>query len=133
MEIATQFNCLFPGRTMTFGRAPIRKQLTLPIHVKDGTAIGSQSRCISCEHSHILRGYRESEEVTFCYYARLMSVLFKIRECSNYSDKTRPSWEQMEELAIEIRATPTFKSAGFRREPESECEAAEEEVAPRQL
>jgi len=57
-----QFDCLFPGRTMTFGGAPIRKQLALPIHVKDGTAIGSQSRCVSCEHSHILRGYRESEE-----------------------------------------------------------------------
>ena len=91
MEIATQFNCLFPGRTMTFSRSPIRKQFTLPIHMKDGTAIGSQSRCVSCEYSHILRGYRESEEVTFCYYASLMAVLFKIRECSNYSDKTQPS------------------------------------------
>jgi hypothetical protein len=98
----------------------------LPIHIKDGTAIGSQSRCVSCEHSHILRGYRESEEVTFCYYASLMVVPFKIRECSNYSDKTRPSWEQMEELAIEIRATPTLKSAGFRTGPESEREVGKE-------
>src|SRR5664279_1162863 len=94
--------------------APIRRQLAMPIHVKDGTAIGTQSRCVSCEHSHILRGYRESEEVTFCYYASLMVVPFKVRECSNYSDKTRPSWEQMEDLAIEIRPTPTLKSAGFR-------------------
>jgi hypothetical protein len=85
----------------------------MPIHVKDGTAIGSQSRCASCEHSHILRGYRESEEVTFCYYANLMVVPFKVRDCSNYSDKARPNWEQMQELAIEIRPAPTLKAAGF--------------------
>ena len=131
MEIATQFDCLFPGRTMTIGGAPIRKQLALPIHVKEGAAIGSQSRCVSCEHSHILRGYRASEEVTFCYYASLMVVPFKVRECSNYSDKTRPSWEQMEELAIEIRATPTLKSAGFRTRPESEREVEKGEAATR--
>jgi len=55
--------------------------------VKNGTPIGTQSRCETCEHSHILRGYRESEEVTFCYYATLMAVPFKVRDCSNYSDK----------------------------------------------
>ena len=35
----------------------------------------------------------------------------------------------MEELAIEIRATPTFKSAGFRAGAEAEREAAKKEVA----
>jgi len=103
----------------------------LPIHVKDGTAIGSQSRCVSCEHSHILRGYRESEEVTFCYYASLMVVPFKIRDCSNYSDKTRPSWEQMEDLAIEIRPTPTLKSAGFRNGVGSTSEVAVDDTETR--
>jgi hypothetical protein len=90
--------------------------------VKNGTPIGSQSRCGTCEHSHILRGYRESEEVTYCYYASLMVVPFKVRECSNYSDKTRPSWEQMEDLAIEIRPTPTFKPAGFHLDDGSQSE-----------
>ena len=96
----------------------------MPIHVKDGTAIGSQSRCATCEHSHILRGFRESEEVTYCYYARLMVVPFKVRDCSNYSDKTRPSWEQMEELAIEIRPAPTLKAAGFRNGTDSTSKVA---------
>ena len=103
----------------------------MPIHVKDGTAIGTQSRCVSCEHSHILRGYRESEEVTFCYYASLMVVPFKVRECSNYSDKTRPSWEQMEDLATEIRPTPTLKSAGFRNGSGSVSEVAVDDTEPR--
>jgi hypothetical protein len=103
----------------------------MPIHVKDGTAIGTQSRCASCEHSHILRGYRESEEVTFCYYASLMVVPFKVRECSNYSDKTRPSWEQMEDLAIEIRPSPTLKSAGFRNGAGSASEVAVDDTENR--
>ena len=92
--------------------------------MKNGTPIGSQSRCETCEHSHILRGYRESEEATFCYYATLMVVPFKVRDCSNFSDKARPNWEQMQDLAIEIRPTPTLKSAGFCAEAESENEAA---------
>lgn len=104
---------------------PIRKQLVVPIHVKNGTPIGSESRCESCEHSHVLRGYRESEEVTYCYYATLMVVPFKVRDCSNYTDKARPNWEQMQELAIEIRATPTLKAAGFCAEPEPESEVVE--------
>ena len=103
----------------------------MPIRVKDGTAVGSQSRCVSCEHSHILRGYRESEEVTFCYYASLMVVPFKVRDCSNYSDKTRPSWEQMEELAIEIRPTPTLKSAGFRNGAGSSSEVTVDDTETR--
>lgn len=104
----------------------------MPIHVKDGTAIGSQSLCASCEHSHILRGYRESEEITLCYYASLMAVPFKVRDCSNYSDKARPNWEQMKDLAIEIRPAPTLKAAGFYRGPdtEREVEAADETDAP---
>ena len=132
MEIATQFDCLFPGRTMTFGGAPIRKQLALPIHVKDGTAIGSQSRCVSCEHSHILRGYRESEELTYCNFPTdLILVPFKVRDCSNYSDKTRPTWDQMQDLAIEIRPVSFAKPAGFNRRSVSESEVAEEDPVTR--
>ena len=88
----------------------------MPVYVKNGTAVGSQSRCESCVHSHILQGFRESEEVTYCYYATLMVVPFKVRECSSYEDKARPTWEQMKDLAIEVRPAPTLKSAGFRLE-----------------
>ena len=100
----------------TAAGAPIRKKLVLPIHVKNGTPVGSQSRCESCAHSHILQGFRESEEVTYCYYATLMVVPFKVRECSNYLDKARPTWEQMKDLAIEILPASSAKSAGFRFE-----------------
>ena len=111
---------------------PIRKQLIVPINIKNGTPIGSQSRCESCEHSHILRGYRESEEVTYCYYATLMVVPFKVRDCSNYTDKARPNWEQMKDLAIEIHATPTLKAAGFCVELEPEGKEAVDDADIRQ-
>ena len=104
----------------------------MPVYVKNGTPIGSQSRCDKCEHAHIMRGFRESESLTYCNFPTdLILVPFKVRDCSNYSDKTRPTWDQMQELAIEIRATPTLKSAGFRTGPESEREVAKEDAATR--
>lgn len=56
-----------------------------------------------------------------------MVVPFKVRECSNYSDKARPTWDQMNDLAIEIRPAPTMKSAGFRtgEDPKEEVAVAE--------
>lgn len=99
----------------------------MPIHIRNGTPVGSQSQCETCVHSHILQGFRESETVTYCYYATLMVVPFKVRECSNYSDKARPTWDQMNDLAIEIRPAPTMKSAGFRtgEDPKEEVAVAE--------
>lgn len=98
------------------------------MYVKNGTPIGSQSRCESCEHSHILRGFRESEEVTYCYYATLLKVPFKVRDCSNYSDKARPNWEQMKDLAIELNPVSYAKPAGFCGKPEPESEVAMEDI-----
>ena len=102
----------------------------MPVYVKNGTPIGSQSRCEKCEHAHIMRGFRESEALTNCNFPTdLILVPFKVRDCSNYSDKTRPTWGQMQDLVIEIPATPTLKAAGFRAEPESESEGDKKEVA----
>ena len=104
----------------------------MPVYVKNGTPVGSQSRCDKCEHAHIVRGFRESEELTYCNFASdLILVPFKVRDCTNYSDKTRPTWDQMQDLAIEIRATPTFKPAGFCTEPDSESKVAEKQTVNR--
>jgi len=104
----------------------------VPLHLKNGTPIGSQSRCDKCEHAHVMRGFRESEALKYCNFATdQILVPFKVRDCSNYSDKTRPTWDQMQDPAIEIRATPILKAAGFRAEPESESEGDKKEVATR--
>lgn len=85
------------------------------ILVKNGTAVEGQSKCASCSYAHILRGYRESEEVVYCNFPNdLLLVPFKVYECSNYWDKNRPSWEQMQKLAIDVLPTSSAKKAGFR-------------------
>ena len=100
------------------------------ISVKNGTPVGEQSKCASCTHAHILRGFRESEEIVYCTFVsdNLLVVPFKVRECSNYTDKNRPTWEQMQDLAIEIQPISFAKAAGFRRRDGSEHEDASEEV-----
>jgi hypothetical protein len=88
-----------------------------PIFVKNGTPVAEQSKCASCTHAHVLRGFRESEEIVYCTFVsdNLLVVPFKVRECSNYADKGRPTWEQMQDLAIAIQPVSYAKAAGFRQ------------------
>jgi hypothetical protein len=74
------------------------------IYVKNGTPTETNSKCASCMHAHILRGFREREEVTYCGFPcrQLLLVPFKVYECTNYTDRTRQTWDQMEDLAIDI-------------------------------
>src|SRR5437588_12855147 len=84
-------------------------------YIKGGTPVGSESLCRTCSWSHIMSGYRESEQITRCSFAEPhMTVPFTIHECSRFYDKNRPSWQQMEKLAIHV--TPT-KPVGFKTGP----------------
>jgi hypothetical protein len=58
----------------------------------------------------------------------MIPVPFKVRECSNYADKNRPDWEQMEKLAIDILPISSAKTAGFRVACETDEEPEEVEV-----
>jgi hypothetical protein len=101
-----------------------------PVYVKNGTPVSAQSRCMSCSFAHIMRGFRESEEIVYCDYGSPMILVpFSVRDCTNHADKNRPSWEQMENLAIEVRPNPSFRSIGFgKREMDLDAEP-ETEVA----
>ena len=101
------------------------------ISVKNGTPVGEQSKCATCTHAHILRGFRESEEIVYCALCldQLLVVPFKFRDCSNYTDKHRPTWEQMQDLAIEIQPVSFAKPTGFRQWKSSEREDVSEDVA----
>ena len=51
----------------------------------------------------------------FCdFTSPLIRIPFKVRECSNYRDRTSPDWEQMEKLAIDVQPATPAKPAGFR-------------------
>ena len=96
--------------------------------MKNGTPADAQSKCASCVHSHILRGFRESEELVYCTlpYGPPLKVPFKVYECSNHLDKNRPTWKQMEELAIDILPLSSGKTVGFRTESDEDSDEVEE-------
>jgi hypothetical protein len=65
-----------------------------------------------------MTGYRESEQITLCNYpGPSLVVPFVLYDCSNYYDKNRPSWKQMEELAITVSPGPPKSISGFRSGP----------------
>lgn len=61
-----------------------------------------------------MTGYRESEQITMCDYVHPAIVVpFRMYECSGYYDKNRPTWQQMEKLAIDVTPAP-MKPVGFK-------------------
>ena len=61
-----------------------------------------------------MTGYRESERLPICNGVHPNIVVpFNIYECTGYYDKNRPSWEQMEKLAIDVDTAP-MKPVGFK-------------------
>jgi len=83
-------------------------------YIKGGTPVGSESLCRTCINAHIMTGYRESEMVTVCTNVSPNVVMpFAIYECTGYYDKNRPTWEQMQKLAINLSTTP-LKPVGFK-------------------
>lgn len=99
------------------------------VYVKNGTPVEGESLCYTCTNAHIRRGYRASEEHVFCNYVyeQLFPILFNIRECTGYADKNKPTWEQMKDLAIEVRPSVSFKPIGFKRKNGSEDVAEDDE------
>lgn len=94
------------------------------ISIRNGTPVGNCSLCDSCDHAHIINGYGESEVLVYCdyLYHRAIPIPFKVRQCSSYRDKNRPSWDQMEKLAIVIENTDIDDPMGFRYEDDDERE-----------
>jgi hypothetical protein len=83
-------------------------------YIKNGTPVGNESLCRTCTSAHIVTGYRESELITICDDVHPNLVLpFAVYECTGYYDKNRPSWEQMEKLAIDVVPGP-LKPVGFK-------------------
>lgn len=98
-------------------------------YIRNGTPVGNTSKCDSCRHAQGIYGYRESEVLVFCVYSfdAPLAIPFKVRECTNYEDRSRPDWEQMEKLAITVSPSPTLKPAGFRiasREDDADSQVA---------
>jgi hypothetical protein len=71
------------------------------------------SLCRACYWAHIQKGFRESEETVFCCFSRFRAVPFKVADCTDFSNKSLPTREQMENIALIIPTRPARKRAGF--------------------
>ena len=84
------------------------------LNIKGGTPIGGDTLCRTCSESLVLSGFRESERVVLCdALYNSVAVPFAVHECSRYHDRNRPSYDQMEKLAINVVPGP-LKPVGFK-------------------
>jgi hypothetical protein len=82
---------------------------------KKGTPLGSPHLCKSCNWGQFMTGYRDSDRLAVCTNTSPnMVVPFAMLECSGFSDRNRPDYDQMKKLAIDIRpGQATSRTAGF--------------------
>lgn len=72
-----------------------------------------ESLCRTCYWAHAQKGFRESEETVFCAFGPLRRVRFRVRDCTDYLNRTLPTRRQMEDIALIIPTEPKRKAAGF--------------------
>jgi hypothetical protein len=71
--------------------------------IKDGTPVGNENLCLRCSWAQVMTGYRESDRLVICNKTSPdMIVPFVMLDCTGFDDKHRPSWQQMQKLAIRL-------------------------------
>jgi hypothetical protein len=102
--------------------------------VYGGTPAGNESRCDTCARARIIQGYAESERLVFCDAAYPpVSVPFRVRQCSMYEDSRLPDFDDMKEIAWQIRSKSAGNRAGFITVPEQadlKKQEQQQEVTP---
>lgn len=85
------------------------------INLKNGTTVGNAHLCKNCTWGQIVSGYRESDLLVICTnVSPNLVVPFTVLDCSEFSDKFKPTWDQMTKLAIEVNPVRvSAKTRGF--------------------
>ena len=109
------------------------------VKVKNGTPITGPHLCRGCNWGQYMTGYRESDVFVICTNSNPARVVpFAVRECTQYQDRNRPDFDEMQKFAISLapgsnrKPTRGFFGAGFASVPvivEDEDEDELEEVA----
>jgi len=83
--------------------------------VRGGTTRGDQSSlCKSCSSSHIIRGEKLDDEITYCFhYGERVRVPFKVLECNVWDDKSKASVHDMAKIAWIVNSDRKAGRAGF--------------------
>jgi hypothetical protein len=103
------------------------------LYVKNGTPVGNEHLCKGCKNGQFMTGYRESDVLVICGNLNpAFRLPFVVHECSDFEDRGRPDWEQMEKLAIAIQPVRVSKKTrGFSfsdaTKPEYEPAAVDED------
>jgi hypothetical protein len=85
------------------------------LNVKNGTPMGGEHLCRRCDWGQCMTGYRESDFLVICTNTNLnFKVPFTMLDCSEFSDRNRPNYDQMEKLALAVAPTRvSTRTAGF--------------------
>ena len=84
------------------------------IKIKDGTAQGAETLCVTCRWAHIVKGFSPSQVQIRCRWLyRDLLVPFPVSECSSYEDKRLPSRWDMEQIAWVLLTKKAGRTVGF--------------------
>ncbi|HEY2857693.1 MAG TPA: hypothetical protein VGJ21_04705 [Terracidiphilus sp.] len=85
------------------------------LNVKNGTPVGNEHLCKRCSWGQCMTGYRESDFMVICTNTNPnFKVPFTVMDCTEFSDRQRPDWEQMTKLALEVAPTRvSTRTSGF--------------------
>jgi hypothetical protein len=72
-----------------------------------------ESLCRTCYWAHAQKGFRESEETTFCMFGPMRKIAFRVRDCTDYLNRVLPTRADMERIALIIPTEPVRKKVGF--------------------
>src|SRR5215831_17817325 len=75
--------------------------------------VDGQALCRTCYWAHSQKGFRESEEAIFCIFGPMRRVPFRVRDCTDYMNRSLPTRGQMEKIALIIPTEPARKRLGF--------------------
>ena len=116
-------------------RMPLRNENMSLRKVYGGTPIGNESRCDTCTHARIIQGYAESERIVICtgMYDPIR-IPFKVMQCTDYEDRRLPDFDNMKEIAWQIRSKNAGSVAGFVTLPEKkDPQDLQNEAAPEEI
>jgi hypothetical protein len=85
------------------------------LNMKNGVPVGNAHLCKSCSWGQIMTGVRESDLIVICTNVSPNFVVpITVMDCSEFSDKFKPTWEQMTRLAVAVNPVRvSAKTRGF--------------------
>jgi len=94
------------------------------IKVKGGTARSDEpSLCTTCRYATVIKGPRLRDEITRCTeFSPAHTIRFPVVSCSAYSDRRRPSADEMVPIAWVLRVDKKKNPIGFVRGSELSLE-----------